>query len=324
MKRLIVLLIGLLMVGVLYADVALNPVVVKGIYTIDSCKIQMKREYVYADLSDDSAKVECTFELLNLGDSTTIQIGFPEMNFQYWSIGDYSDNDKVNFNIYVDKRLLTENEIVVPAELDTVYRKYIHLFNIEKEYQRRIDSIYTANRVTIRKDGSYKYPSTFVYQSTIAALDDLYEWRESEVFFGSDLLDEFNRQMKKEDFPWYVWNVHFEKNEQKTIKVEYSLPCGREYCGEYRYFKYLLETGAGWYGLIEKAEIELKLNDIKQKTIEKIIPEGYKMDLTEDVIKWNFSNLEPTKDNNIYLQYYNPAERKNWENQQRKYQRQAK
>ena len=117
-KRITVLSVLLSVIGAVYADVGPNPIVVKGIYTIDSCKIQMKRETVYADIYNDSAKVECTFELVNLGNSTTIQIGFPEMNFQYWSIGDYSENDKTNFNIYVDKTLLTENEIVVPAELD--------------------------------------------------------------------------------------------------------------------------------------------------------------------------------------------------------------
>src|SRR5690554_1206362 len=82
MKRLTIILIGILIIGKVYADIAPNPIVIKWIYTIDSCKIQMTQEYVYADLYNDSAIVECAFELLNLGDSTTIQVGFPEMNFQ--------------------------------------------------------------------------------------------------------------------------------------------------------------------------------------------------------------------------------------------------
>jgi hypothetical protein len=48
------------------------------------------------------------------------------MNFQYWSIGDYRAN--------------------------------MHIFNIEKEYKLEMDSVYTANRVTIRNDGTNKYP----------------------------------------------------------------------------------------------------------------------------------------------------------------------
>lgn len=322
-KRITVLSVLLSVIGAVYADVGPNPIVVKGIYTIDSCKIQMKRETVYADIYNDSAKVECTFELVNLGNSTTIQIGFPEMNFQYWSIGDYSENDKTNFNIYVDKTLLTENEIVVPAELDSVYRAYMHIFEIEKEYKRKMDSIYTANRVTKKNDGTYKYPSTYLYQSTIAALDELYEWRENKARFDSGLIDEFNIQMKKGDFPWYVWNVHFETNEQKTIKVEYSLPAGKGYGSDYRYFKYLLETGAGWYGLIEQAEIELKLHEIKQKTLEEILPRGYQMDPIGNIVKWNLTNLEPTNGDNIYLRYYNPSERREWENYQRKQKRKS-
>ncbi len=95
MKRLTIILIWLLTIGKVNADIAPNPIVIKSIYTVDSCKIQMTKEYVYADLYNDSAIVVCTFELLNLGNSTTIQIGFPEMNFQYWSIGEYAENDVI-------------------------------------------------------------------------------------------------------------------------------------------------------------------------------------------------------------------------------------
>lgn len=323
-KRITVLSVLLSVIGAVYADVGPNPIVVKGIYTIDSCKIQMKRETVYVDLYNDSSRVECTYELVNQGESITIQIGFPEMCFRYWSIGDYSETDKNNFKIYVNQTLLTENQIVVPAALDSVYRAYMHISDLDKEYSRKMDSIYTVNRVTMRKDGTYKYPSTYLYQSTMTALDELYQWRENEARFDSDLIDDFNRQMKKEDFPWYVWNVHFEKSQKKTIKIEYSLPAGKAYGSEYRYFKYLLETGAGWYGTTEQTEIELKLYDIKQNTLEEILPAGYQMDPIGNIIKWNFTNLEPTKDHNIYLQYYKPSERKEWENYQRKLQRKAK
>ena len=79
------------------ADIAPNPIVVKSVFTADSCKIRMISEIVFANLYRDSAKVECTFELLNYGDSITIEIGFPEMNFQYWSMGEYSENDKKKF-----------------------------------------------------------------------------------------------------------------------------------------------------------------------------------------------------------------------------------
>src|SRR5690606_29641525 len=129
-----------------FADIAPNPIVVKGIYTVDSCKIQMVREYVFADLYNDSARVECTFELLNFGDSITIQVGFPEMNFQYWSfMRTYEPNDKTVFEISVNDKILTENEIEVPKEMKGVYDKHMYIYNIEKIHGQKYDSINNAN-----------------------------------------------------------------------------------------------------------------------------------------------------------------------------------
>lgn len=318
MKRLTIILIGFLLFGKVYADIAPNPIVIKGIYTVDSCKIQMTQEYVYADLYNDSAIVECTFELQNLADSTTIQVGFPEMNFQYWSMGEYAENDKTNFRIYVNNRVLTEKEIGVPAELDSVYNTYMYVYYIEKEYRRKTDSIYKANNVIVKENGTYKYQTTESYQTVRAAMDNLYEWRETKPHLGSELWRQFDTQMKKGNFPWYVWNVHFDKNEKKTIKIFYSLPSGQGYGSDYRYFKYILETGSGWHGLIEKAHIELKLHDIKMETIEEISPKGHQINTSEKIIRWNLINIETTKEDDIYVRYYNPAERRNWENYQKK------
>jgi len=92
------------------------------------------------------------------------------------------------------------------------------------------------------------------------------------------------------------------------------LPSGKGYGAEYRYFKYILETGSGWHGLIEQADIELKLHDIEMKTIEEISPKGCQIDTAEKIIKWNFFNIEPTTDDDIYIRYYNPDERRNREN----------
>lgn len=317
MKRLTIILIGLI-IGKVYADIAPNPIIIKGIYTIDSCKIQMTQEYVYADLYNDSAIVECTFELQNLANSTTIQVGFPEMNFQYRSMGEYSENDKANFRIYVNDRVLSEKEIGVPAELDSVYKTYMYVYYIEREYSRKIDSIYKANNVIVKENGSHKYQSTESYQTVRAAMDNLYEWRKTKPYLGSDLWREFDTQMEKGNFPWYVWDVYFDKNEKKTIKIVYSLPSGRGYGSDYRYFKYILETGSGWHGLIQKADIELKLHDIKMETIEEILPIGHQINTVDKLIKWNFTDVEPTKEDDIYVRYYNPAERRNRENYQKK------
>lgn len=313
MKKLIILLIGLLIIGKVNADIAPYPIIVKGIYTVDRCKIQMTQEYVYADLFNDSAIVVCTFNLLNLSDSITIQVGFPEMNFQYMSGNHYYLNDKANFKIYVNDRELTEKDISVPAEMDSVYNAYMYVYYIEKEYHRKADSIYKANNVIINKDNKVIYPSTESIQIVEAAMSDLIKWRDTKPYFGSDLQEMFDSQMGKGNFPWYVWNVHFDKNENKTIKIIYSLPSGKGYGAKYRYFKYILETGSGWFGSIGKADIKLKLHDIKLETLEEISPKGYQIDTTNKTINWHLFDIEPTKEDDIYVKYYNRDERRNWE-----------
>ena len=213
---------------------------------------------------------------------------------------------------------MTEKQIGVPAELDSIYNTYMYVYYIEKEYRRKTDSIYKANNIILKENGTYKYKSTESYQIVRAAMDDLYKWRETKPYLGSDLWREFDTQMKKGNFPWYVWDVHFDKHEKKTIKIVYSLPSGQGYGADYRYFKYILETGSGWHGLIEQADIELKLHDIQMETIEEISPKGHQIDIADKIIKWNFKDIEPTKDDDIYVQYYNPAERRNWKREQRK------
>ena len=128
MKHTLLFILYFLSFSPLFADIAPNPIMIHGIYTVNDCKIQMVSEYVFADLYNDSAKVECTFNLLNFGDATEIQIGFPEMNFQYWSIGEYSPTDKGIFKIYVDGKLLNENDIKVPAQMENIYQKYMSVY----------------------------------------------------------------------------------------------------------------------------------------------------------------------------------------------------
>jgi len=319
MKKIVTTLLNIVFFcNIALADVAPNPIVVKSVFTADSCKIRMLSEIVIADLFRDSAKVECIFELVNYGDGTTIEIGFPEMNFQYWSIGEYSENDKKNFKIYVDDYLLTDKDIGVPKELEGIYQKYMYVYHIEREYRAKIDSIYKANNVKIRKNGTYIYQSREALNNTDKALKSLFEWRETKPYIGSELWKEFDTQMKKGNYPWYVWKVHFEKGERKIVKVTYNLPSGKGYGANYRYFKYLLNTGAGWYSDIEKADVILKLHDIKMKNIEEITPNDYILDVKEKTITWNFRNLEPTKDDDIYVRYFDSSERKKFNKYQAK------
>jgi len=311
MKQIFCHILLILSFNQLVADVAPNPIVVNGIYTVDDCKVQMTSEFVFADVYNDSAKVECTFILENFGDATEIQIGFPEMNFQYWSMGEYTPTDKGNFRIYVDERLLTEKDIQVPIEMDSIYRKYMSVYHFDKEYQRKRDSIYAANGIKEKGIRTIYPPGT--YQRTEKALEELFEWRESKPRLGSELWDEFKEQQEKGKFPWYVWTVKFDKQAKRQIKVVYSMPSGLGYGGDYRYFNYILETGSGWYKSIGKAVIKLQLHDIDIKTIEQVSPSLFSIDSTQKTIQWTFTDLEPTDQDDIYLRYYNKEERRKWD-----------
>lgn len=120
--------------------------------------------------------------------------------------------------------------------------------------------------------------------------------------------------------------MHFDKNEKKQIKVAYTLPAGEgvtpaiiknsQYVHKstnFKYLKYILETGSEWYGPIGRANIELKLHNIGLKTIEKISPAGYQLNEKTKRIKWEFTNLEPTKEDDIYVRYFNRADRRRFE-----------
>ena len=273
------------------ADIAPNPIVVKSIYTNSDCKIRMASEVVSVTMSNDSAYVECLFEMLNYGDSTTIEVGFPVMNFHYLSLYPYSENDKANFNIYVDDNMLSENDIKVPHELEDVYKEYV----IEKRYKEKLDSIFLVYE---KKEGLW------------SAWDSLLLWRNTMPQLSDKVRNEFNEKIRNGKYPWYVWNVSFDKEERKYIRVTYALPSGLGKNGKYRYFKYLLNTGAGWYKDIEKADVIVKVQeDIHLRNIEEISPGGYKINKSERSIVWSFTNLEPTTDHDIYIQYYNRKER---------------
>ena len=316
-KLFFLFLINLLCVSI-KADIAPSPIVVKGIYTKNDCKIKMKSEIVSADLFNDSAKVECVFEMLNYGDSITIEIGFPEMNFQYWAIGNYGENDKKSFKIFVDGNMLTEDQIGVPKEMAEIYDAYMKVYSIEKEYKQKFDSINRVYNVKEIKDG-YKYESKDIFDKVRLIQDSLYKWRDSQAYLDSELWKQFDYQMKNGNYPWYIWKVHFEKNETKVIKVSYSLPSGMGYGANYRYFKYILETGSGWFENIEEANIVLKLHDISLRRIEEIYPKGFTIDKSQKMISWNFRNIEPTKEDDIYVQYYNQKERISWKNRKLKW-----
>lgn len=105
-------------------------------------------------------------------------------------------------------------------------------------------------------------------------------------------------QIKEE---WYLWESEFQHGESKTIEVEYSLPFGMLYKTNERFFTYLLSTGANWKGTIGKAEIIVNLKDIEIDSL--ISQQPNNCVITNDQLKWIFSDFEPTTNDDIKINY---------------------
>jgi len=118
----------------------------------------------------------------------------------------------------------------------------------------------------------------------------------SDVTFGHNrLIEDYGNQNK----PWYLWQSHFNKNESQVIIVKYILPNGANH--QNRFFNYLLSTGAGWAGKIEKAEVNINIGNIPADQLISITPKRY--NLKDKKISWLFKNLKPTTANDILVEY---------------------
>ena len=219
------------------ADISPRPVQVKGIIPSHPVNIQMVSEKVNVRLSMDTAWVECTFNMHNLGAAQDLEIGFPMMNF-YLFQDKYPDQDK--FRVWVDGSEVKKIGMHIPQDLQSLLKS---------------DITFEHNR----------------------------------------LIEEYDNQNK----PWYLWKSHFDKNESQVIVVKYILPNGAT--KQNRFFNYLLSTGAGWAGKIERAEVIINTNDIPEDQILSITPKHYK--LKEKQISWVFKNLEPTTADDILMKY---------------------
>lgn len=309
MKYKSLLLTSLVLCAFTNVDIAPNPMKAKGIYPSKPCEIRMESEIVKANLFTDSATIDCTFEMVNYGKESSIEVGFPVMDFQYWTISGYTETDKTNFKIIVDDKTLDEKEIKVPTEVDSLYKAYMKVYAVEKELKRKSDSVYTSYHVIRRKNGTLQFPKGCNSLEVHTKIMALYEWRSKQPTMSGDLMAVFDKKIREGNYPWYVWNVKFKEKEHKTIKVSYQLPSGLAYGGKFRYFKYILNTGSAWYKDIGDAKIILKLNDINLSKIEKISPVGYTIDKAKKTILWDLKNIEPTENDDIYLQYFVSNER---------------
>jgi len=308
MKKLVLTILTILLCFNGWTDIGPNPIAIKSIMTSTPCEIQMVSEIVNVELYNDSSIVTCVFRMKNHGDSITLPVGFPVMNFFHWNIKSYSSTDKDIFEISVDNIQLDRNAIQVPQEMKSIYQQFMLADKADKILAHKHDSIDSKYGVIQMKNRS-KVPKTSE-NKYYKALKTINDWRAKQpdnmVLLEDSILNHLNRG----NYPWYIWNVHFSKNESRTIRVSYKVPSGLYYKAKYRYFNYLISTGTGWKGKIEKADITIRLHNIKVRTIEKISPSNHILDKESKSISWVFMNIEPTKQDDIYVQYYNPKERR--------------
>ena len=124
-------------------------------------------------------------------------------------------------------------------------------------------------------------------------------------------LNNTSSYQERDEIPWAIFEVTFPPNQDVLIEVVYNV----EGFGYYPYevFKYVLETGAGWNGVIGSAEIILRLPyqaNERNVWIEGV--EGYG-DATPggvfsgNEVRWKFEDLEPTFENNLQFVVLAPS-----------------
>ena len=108
---------------------------------------------------------------------------------------------------------------------------------------------------------------------------------------------------------WYLWDGEFQKDESKTIEVQYSLPFGARYKSNKRFFTYLLSTGADWNGSIGYAEVVVNLKDIAIDSIVSQKPSGCV--IADNQLVWAFNDFEPTTAHDVIVNYNSNKNRYN-------------
>lgn len=103
---------------------------------------------------------------------------------------------------------------------------------------------------------------------------------------------------------WAGFEVTFPSGRDVLIKVSYAM---NTYSESIQNLEYILETGAGWKGPIQKGIIVFRFPYAIEDNILKGTTPGYRIQHNE--ISWTFENLEPTRESNIAISYVAPKER---------------
>ncbi len=290
MLTLLILIIFLLLPLSAIGDIVPNPVSASNLRPLEPTSVRMVSEVVTVDLYNDGSTVEVLFEMKNLGEMETVEVGFPIMDFYFgWKtslfVGQNLEGDR--FKVWVDDQ---------PVEDIKIYG-----FNF-REVSSQEKSI-AHKKQDILREGSLQ----FVQEESIT--HNKQDILREDTFLSVKRTQEMNRQPGFIKFsaekgnwdvmPWYIWNTTFPKGETRWIKVRYSLPRGTN--KRNNFFNYVLHTGANWNETIGKATIKVNIYDIPDEDILHITPSGYTKE--GNVISWTFTDFEPTLKEDIFVYY---------------------
>ena len=96
---------------------------------------------------------------------------------------------------------------------------------------------------------------------------------------------------------WKTFNVPFEKDQERKLVVSYSVkpaPLDTKDKGELLAYIYTMKTGATWKDNIEKAVIEVTLDDLSKADLVTTTPAKYED--KDGVLTWTFEDFKPTQD----------------------------
>lgn len=119
----------------------------------------------------------------------------------------------------------------------------------------------------------------------------------------------------KSESAWARFPITFPPGTDVVVRVNYTVyPSGRRPFGG---FEYILQTGAGWYDTIGQADVKITLPDpvtpenvsLAGKSIEglPIAPQPAGFVIDGNTISWHFTNLEPTAQDNIFVDVLEPG-----------------
>ena len=125
---------------------------------------------------------------------------------------------------------------------------------------------------------------------------DPVEWWEDEIVWD-------------QDYNWAHFSVSFPPGEEVEMKVTYTTLTyanGLFHDIPHDSLNYILATGAGWYGPIGKGRIIIRFP--YKATSENVFLEyqDKPFQFTDSDLVWEFTDLEPTSDDNIYLDFVSP------------------